>query len=157
MDSVLDRLLNVAEVHARTTLVTLGMDELVPLFHLVCPGTHDYIMQARFSGDEFKDEAAQIVREKIWETGATAYMFLSEAWMINRPPGYDPATSTRPSAADDRIEVVIAMATDGVGYKARRWRIMRGQRGQCVDLVLDSKDDEIRQGGGRFDDLFTRH
>lgn len=153
----LNRLLDVAEMHARRILISFGADELTPLFHLVCPGTHDYCIATPFSGDESKDAAAQMVREKIRETGATAYMFLSEAWMITREPGYDLQRSQRPTDAPDRIEVVIAIATDGVGYKARRWRIKRGHRGQCVDLMLDSDSLEMRHGGGRFDNLFTRH
>ena len=155
MNSDLDRLLDVAETHARNTLVMFGMDELLPLFHLSCPGTHDHIIQVRFSGDASKDEAAQMIREKIRETGATAYMFLSEAWMVVRKE-YT-AQSVRPADADDRVEVVLALATDGVDYRTRRWRIKRDRRGRCVDLKLDSTGGETRAGGGRFDNLFTRH
>jgi hypothetical protein len=150
----LDRLLRVAEHHARTVLVTAQLGELTPLFHLVCPGTHDLIVQAPFHGDDSKEAAAQEIRELIREHSVTAYMFVSEAWMIVRSA--EAGVSERAAQAKDRVEVVIAIATDGVDHKLRRWRIKRDKKGRCVDLALDSEAGES-PGYGRFDNLFTRH
>ena len=152
----LDRLLRVAEFHARMVLVTHQQDALTPLFHLVCPGTHDLIVATPFHGDESKDAVAQDIRKLIREHQATAYMFVSEAWMIVRSKDYV-LGKERPATAKDRVEVVIAVATDGVDHKLARWRIKRDKKGRCVDLVLDSEGEDIGDRSGRFDNLFTRH
>ena len=72
--------------------------------------------------------------------------------MIVRPPNWQEGMSPPPSEADDRVEVVIVVATDGDNYKSRRWRIKRDGK-KAVDLVLDSIEGEQGRPWGRFDSL----
>jgi hypothetical protein len=74
--------------------------------------------------------------------------------MIKRK-SYLPGLGPRPSEADDRVEVVIATATDGVAHRYRRWRIKRDGT-KCVALVRDDAADEVpAKTHGRFDNLFA--
>jgi hypothetical protein len=150
----LTALLDAAETHAQHVLVDSGQDELLPLFHL-CGPDGDILVATPFCGDESKDFAAHGVRQLIRQHRITRYSFLSEAWMIKRK-SYLPGLGPRPSEADDRVEVVIATATDGVAHRYRRWRIKRDGT-KCVALVRDDAADEVpAKTHGRFDNLFAR-
>jgi len=155
----LTELLDLAEKHARTVLIE-RQDDLMPLFDLRDGEGRSMIFGGPFVGGSqeevatFKDAIAELIRQKIIEHKIVAYSFMSEAWMIVRPAA---SPEELPSECDDRVEVVIAMATDGVDYQHRRWLIERkGKR--CVDLKLDSAG-EMVEPTGRFDKLLnpTRH
>jgi hypothetical protein len=158
-DESLGKLLDVAETHARAVLVG-SEQQLPPIFDLEGADGQRYIVATPFSGEDAddvignKDMVARMVRELIREKGVVRYSFLSEAWMIVRPSSWQDGMGAPPSEADDRVEVVVALATDGVDYRARRWRIKR-DGAQCIDLVFDSQDEEVSSGGGRFDNLLS--
>ena len=152
----LDQLLDAAEEHAQRVCIEL-QQQLIPLFDLRDADGNSYLVAGEFTGDNqdevdrCKDAFAAFVRGKIAEHGIVAYSFMSEAWMIVRPE-YTPGVSVRPAQADDRVEVVIAIATDGADYEMRRWLIKR--RGEiCVDLLLDKSEGETPRPWGRFDSL----
>ena len=150
----LTMLLDAAEQHARQILVICGEDELVPVFHLWGADGRHYLVGKPFDGERTKRTTALAVRDMIREQGIVRYSFVSEGWAIVRSKEFITGP-VRPSEADDRIEVVVAIATDGVDYKSRCWRIRRHE-GRCIDLELDGNQC-VAAGGGRFDNLFTRH
>jgi hypothetical protein len=159
MTDPLTNLLDAAEAHARGILIGTA-EALIPVFMLQDGEDQGYLVATPFVGENanevahVKDAVAYAVRRMIKAKKIVRYSFLSEAWMTVRPPGWNEAMGPPPSESDDRREVVIAMATDGGDYKLRRWLIKRNGE-QCVDLILDSKGDEVGPGGGRFDHLLT--
>jgi hypothetical protein len=159
-DITLTQLLDIAGDHARRILVEEQQDELLPTFDLRDAEGHGYLVMTQFVGktrDEVidcKDAIADQVRELIAKHKAVKYVFLSEAWMILRKV-YREGISTPPADSADRIEVVIATATDGVDYQLRRWLIKR-DGGKCVDLALDpALEGERQRPSGRFDNLLN--
>lgn len=150
------KLLNMAERYAKSILVGSNAD-LTPIFDLRDADDESYVVETPFSGKDFeevercKNHAADAVRDLIHKHGIVRYGFLSEGWMIVRQK-YIPGLSQQPSEADDRIEVVIAIATDGVNTKQRRWRIKR-DGAKCISLALDHTSDERATFGGRFGSL----
>ncbi len=154
-------MLDLAEKHARTVLIE-RQDDLMPLFDLRDGDGHSYIFGGPFVGQDadevaaFKDMIAETIRQQIIEHKIVAYLFMSEAWMVVRRniPG---KKLPLPSKCDDRVEIVMAMATDGVDYQHRRWLIKR-EGEKCVDLKLDSEGETVTPSG-RFDKLLnpTRH
>jgi hypothetical protein len=159
MTDPLTNLLDAAEAHARGILIGTA-EELIPVFMLQDGADQGYLVATPFVGENanevthVKDAVAYAVRRMIKAKKIVRYSFLSEAWMIVRSREWQEGDGPTPSEAEDRIEVVMAIATDGVDYQARRWRIKRDGR-TCADLVLDSMDDEKGPGGGRFDHLLT--
>lgn len=152
----LQRMLDVAGNHARTILVEKQQESLLPLFDLRDVDGQGYIVGGEFRGDTpaeviaAKDAVAAFVRRLCGEHKIVQYSFLSEAWMIKRKEWIEGVTPP-PSEADDRVEVVIATATDGKDYICQRWLIKR-QDGKVIDLVPDGLTDKI-QPSGRFDKL----
>jgi hypothetical protein len=154
----LTEMLDLAEDHARRVIIQQQM-EMIPMFDLRNAEGLAFIVAGEFTGETreevvaCKDAIAALVRKMIAEHKVVQYSFLSEAWMIVRPPHWEEGMSPPPSEADDRIEVVMATATDGKTYLSRRWRIKR-EGVKAVDLVLDSADDELKtRPAGRFDRL----
>jgi len=152
-------LLDAAENQARSVLIGTA-EELIPVFLLQDAEGQDYLVATPFVGENadelahVKDAVAYAVRRFIKTKKIVRYSFLSEGWLIVRPPGTEYDAGPPPSEAEDRVEVVLAIATDGVDYQARRWRIKRAGK-RCAALVLDSMDDQKGPGGGRFDHLLT--
>jgi hypothetical protein len=125
-------LLHAAEAHARRVLV--GSEaEMMPLFDPRDPARQcdigPFFGEDAERAERCKDIVADAVRESTQKHKIVGSSFVSEA-------------------------VVIAIAIDCVGYKMRRWRINR-DGARCVDLVLDSEDDEMPTPKGRFDNLPT--
>jgi hypothetical protein len=155
--TVLTDLLDTAEKYVRHVIVE-NQEELLPVFELRNASGDSFVVGAPFVGDspeevaDCKDMVAGVIRHLIIEHKIVAYSFMSEAWMIVRHK-WTPGVSTAPADSADRVEVVMAIATDGAEYLHRRWLIKRkGKR--CVDLTLDSTGETI-EPSGRFDRLLT--
>ena len=152
----LSEMLDIAGKHA--TMVIIGaQSQMIPLFDLRDARGDSYLVAEQFVGAtpadvvDRKDAVADFVREMIVRHKIIQYSFMSEAWMIKRKD-WKGGVSAPPSEADDRIECVIAIATDGKDYLSRRWLIKR-EGETCVDLVLDSDGDTTQRPWGRFDNL----
>jgi hypothetical protein len=160
MTDPLEAMLAMAESHARRVLVGTE-DDLLPLFHLDNAKGESIVVATPFTGDtakeviQAKNMVADAVRELIKLHDVVRYSFLSEAWMTIRPLGWKEGMGPPPVDSDDRIEVVIVLATDGVAHRHRRWKIKR-EGAKCVDLILDVEADDEWTGGGRFDNLLPQ-
>ena len=151
----LSEMLDIAGKHARMVIVG-AQAQMIPLFDLRNAEGDSFLVAEQFVGAtraevvDRKDAVAGFVREMIVRHKIIQYSFMSEAWMITRKD-WKQGVSVPPSEADDRIECVIAMATDGKTYLSRRW-LMKREGETCVDLVLDV-DGPITMPAGRFDNL----
>jgi len=84
-------------------------------------------------------ELAKVYIARIFEERqVVAYSFLSEAWKAEAPKDWVPgqALPVLPADNPDRIEVVIAMASDGKNEQWKTWKIKRDHNERVIALEL---------------------
>lgn len=135
----LDNMLDMAFKHAQTTLIG-SKESLIPAFLVVPENDQPFIVGVPFPPHPFaKEIVIEAMRALMLDRRAIQYSFVSEAWAASisneelDSGHYDP-----PSQSPHRVEVVIALATDGVETKYRQWKIIRGAKGKCVALEPDA-------------------
>jgi len=112
--------------------------QLPPLFMIARrDGLGGEIVVARWEDNQERALMITALRERV-RRDASAYAVVTEAWMIRRDAGTD-TTAERPSRAPDRVEVVTIMAGDDTGTSVAVLRMVRDERGACVDLVADEE------------------
>jgi hypothetical protein len=160
MKDQLIKMLDDAEKYVRTIRIGSEQD-LISLFDLRDDDNNSHILITPFSGDtqeevdQSKDVAAFLIRQYMVKHNITHYLFLTEAWAITRTKDkYIPGISKRPSECDDRVEMILANANDGINNITSSWRIKRNGS-ICTDLIpIDIKKENTVDGsGGRFDNL----
>lgn len=117
------------EAHAKRVLVGTK-DSLSPLMHVITRSHGDGIIAIPDGR-----EALPGIPAVLADLDAVAYGFAYEGWMIARQTD----TGERPSECDDREEVVVIGATDGVASHVLALQIKRGPDGGCAALVKDPR------------------
>ena len=153
----LDQLLDLAEQQARRVLIGTK-EQLLPCFALVDKDGATYIVGVPFSNEIQKQLGLAKVKQFAKQYRAVAYSFITEAWMSPEkvaPENVSPEGSVllrepRPREHPHRIEVVMAMASNGVVSKMRQWRMVRDYRGRTKALEPEGDIDEFRS---RFDNI----
>jgi hypothetical protein len=142
MNKTLDQLLSLAANHAHLVLLGLKQPELVPSWVFVQPDGSSKVM-----GTPWKDEATKraiVAYAKAWmrNHGTVAYSLLVEAWKAELDPGeWDPDSrkplpeALRAANQVNRIEIVMAMATDGKETQYKEWQIVRDWQGKVAALA----------------------
>lgn len=90
-----------------------------------------------FQNESDKLEALIVLRAMMRQLGVIQYSFLSEAWAAAENHTSARAQDIRPSERSDRIEVVVATASDGVVTTIKLWGIVRNEAGKVIDLKSD--------------------
>lgn len=144
----IERMLELAYGQAQNIIVG-NKEQLMPIFMVLTGDDEIIFVGTPWDGDEQKDMAIHLLKDLMKRHNATAYSFLTEAWVSAQRR--DDPDRTPPSQRADRREVVMAMATNGSDTKYRSWLIIRDVDGNCVDLVQEKEGIQISVS--RFDGL----
>lgn len=140
---IIDKLLEVGELHARKVLLELKEKELGPFYHLVAGETEeDAIIPCSFTNDFQKQLAFLAAQSIAKQIKAVAGMFVAESWVLvmKAEEAGTIDQMPRPSQHPDRIEVVMLVATTGREIRSRSLRIIRAggkETGRIIDLISD--------------------
>lgn len=131
----LDVLVDLACDHAKGVMVG-KQGNLIPVILAFDRSGDVLVVDCRWANDEERGAIARAARHIMRERGVTAYSFVSEMWMAVPPPGWKPGDrlAERPKDRLDRMEGVVALATDGVNEAYGAWRTMRAEGGRCIEL-----------------------
>jgi hypothetical protein len=125
MSEVLSNLLKWAGEHAHNVLVEAQQD-MIPCWAFFDGENNLNIVGTPWSNDKEKEIIGKQIRHMLRAKKATAYSLVVEAWAARMPPGWkmgDPRIESR--RHPDRIEIVVAFATDGETTLWRRWETKR--------------------------------
>lgn len=138
----LTALIATAEDHARETYKTQA--ELAPLIHVVGPNGEVGVLPFGWNGVTDRARMIQAVKGVLKDVEASAYLLLSETWMIDTGP--DPERPDQPDLSKirygslaehpDRVECLMIMAVARTGEKASvMYALERGADGLVSKLV----------------------
>jgi hypothetical protein len=147
------RMLELAYGQAKNLIVG-NKEQIMPVFMVLAGDDSIVFVGTPWHGDDQKNMAIVMLRELMKEHKATAYSFLTEAWVARQPKGWRPGIDPRgpaPMDRPDRKEVVLAMATNGTDTQYKSWDIVRDADGNCVELVEEKKITAFSMG--RFEGL----
>lgn len=135
-------------IRAARRFVEDGGETPAHFFYRQADGNTSMVMAPIF-GPEHKNAIAQFMRQFIAEHNVTAYVFVTEAWTIER----DRETwkeGELPSEADDRIEIITTLGvergrflvgtskidrTDGINVSEPKWTEDLEITGRFADLL----------------------
>jgi hypothetical protein len=163
-------LLRIGERHARTILLKDHASQLMPFYHLVVPGRgQDIVIPGVFDSVEEKEAYAATARMVSRLAGATAALFVTEAWLVKRDLRDEGVPITQwhrdrmleafrqgppPSEDPNRIEVVSLFVTDGKKNRGVNLQIVRDKPGgKIIALVKEKYTDDTNFEGRMLDDL----
>jgi hypothetical protein len=130
----LEQLVELAGTHARTVLTLLNKP-LIPTWVLVDDKGKVSIIATAWDDQREKETCVAMMRTRMREERIVAYSMVTEAWSATQPKGWkvtDPHVP--PSQNPQRVEIVLALATNGKETEWRRWRIERNATGRVVAL-----------------------
>lgn len=136
-------------------------DDFMPLFIILTGSKEVHIIGTPFlaqtdeEATQIKNAVANVIRQKIIELRAIAYVHVSEAWITSHPIGTDLSTVLAPSKSDARKEVLVVVGRDQDG-KAFMSHIDI-DRSDDGGKVLGKRRDETdyEPVHGRFSNLFS--
>lgn len=146
----LDELTEMALHHAKTCLVGQPGAQMTPCW-LIQGDKRTSIVATPFDGDRSKDFVAFVIRRLLKEENASAYSYVSEAWMAIEDLKYP--IGLAPRERNDRREVVIITVADRKTSRMRSWEIIRGPDGTVIELKVNPIHGE-EHFAGRFFNLF---
>lgn len=112
----LKELLKHGEKLSRRMLLVEGVEQLVPMFHLVAPeGGEDQVVGCSWRDPDEKYEQVARMKQLAHKMGAVAALFITEAWMSVQKPNVDLRFIDPPSQQPNREEVVMIIAIDNEG------------------------------------------
>jgi hypothetical protein len=142
--AVLLRLLKSAGEHAHNVMVQMHQD-MMPCWAFWDGENKLNVVGTPWSNDKEKRAMSEQIRRMLRTKKATAYSLVVEAWSATMPPGWkvgDPRIESR--RHPDRIETVVAFATDGKTTLWRRWETKRDHLERVVRLEeLPNQDDKM--------------
>lgn len=132
---------------------------LMPIWHLQSP-EGAMVIGTPWKGDEEKTAMTAYVREQIKKSNATAYSFISEAWVSaytsEEIQGRDleaEGPAERPAKRANRVEAVVIFASTRSGQRMTNLRIVRDANEEIVDLPPFDPA-EGKQGAEKFGGVF---
>jgi hypothetical protein len=155
----LENLIDLAEGHARNTLIKLGEKSLVPCWVLLTPENRINIVGTPWKDEGDKKIAQQKIKALIKEHEITAYSFVCEAWyaVVSKEEWSRKTLPEleRPANRVDRIEIVFAAAVDKKRALMRSWRIMRDWKG-AIESLQPMPEGEAASPGGWIMEMFGK-
>lgn len=134
----LDELLKMLGTHAHRLLLEEQETELMPIYHIV--GDDQMVIGCPWRNDEEKLAILAEIKKVAHEHNATMIGFLCEMWMLRVGPDVDLTTVDSPSQSPERIEAVLAIATDGMETKVKTWLTIRNKPGGTI-LSLEPQEE----------------
>lgn len=132
-----DKLILLAEQQARNVLLVMRQT-LLPTWVIIDAKGQPHVHATPWESDRDKRLAELAMKLEMRVCKARAYSFLTEAWAAKAPEGWDPNTplpeKDRAMNQVDRLEIVLAFATDGTRSEWRRWNIRRDWDEQVIGL-----------------------
>jgi hypothetical protein len=155
MNKTLDQLLSLAGNQAHLVLLGLKLPELVPSWVFVQPDGSSKVLGTPWKDEAEKHSTVAYVRAWMRNHGTVAYSLMVEAWKAQLDPGeWDPnSKEPLPEALHarnrvDRIEVVIAFATDGKEIQYKEWQIVCDWQGKVAGLApLEPEESDYERTG----------
>jgi hypothetical protein len=127
----LDKLLEVADRHARTVLIEFKMRRLMPTWALMTGTGEIQVVSTPWQDDREKWRYAALLRAGMRQQEVIAYSFVSEAWSAtleleewDKETGR-PLGDLRAGSHPARQEIVMACACSATLVCWRQWRIVR--------------------------------
>ena len=151
----LKKLVDLAGAHARIVMIDLQQD-LMPTWVMVDKRGKVNIVGTPWENDQEKILAEKRVKAWMRDHDIVRYSFVLEAWQAVLPAGVDPdnlSESDRPRNRADRVEVVVACATDDAKAEWRTWKTIRNETGRVIDLEPFRTDSEAEPEGWMRDML----
>lgn len=139
---ILEKLLTIAETHARAVLIGLGQP-LMPTWCLIDRKGNPHVIGTPWRTDLQKEQAEHKMRKEMRKLRVLAYSFVTEAWMARAPKEWVPGHKLEVAPRDNplRKEVVIAAAIDRHGNELWRiWDIRRDHLEMVTNLVAQPLD-----------------
>ena len=151
LPDIVDHLIKLAEQHARMVLLEMHAGHLVTSWIFIDQHGAAHIQATPWQNDQEKELAKVMLKAQARKLRTRAYSFLSEAWAAAAPKDWDPTSplpeKDRPMHQPDRLEIVMAFATDGQKQLWRRWLIRRDWQEQIIGLeALDDSYDQPPEG-----------
>jgi len=113
-----DELLDIAEKHARHTLIFDQEPELVPIWHLFNADGASMVCSTPWTNTQEKEIIFRMLKKKAREMNAVSAVFISGVRIVDT----------------DIKEIVFAFATDKTTTSVRSWDIVR-RNGRIIDLI----------------------
>lgn len=134
----LDRMLDLAEGHARRVLLEKHQADIMPCFLCQRADNEIGILMAPFSNRAEKHAMMLEARKFMRENRVVRYSFMTGGWAAAQPKDFKAGDDPKlmPSEDPNRIEVVIALATEGIDTKYREWTLTRGKDGKVAEMLL---------------------
>jgi hypothetical protein len=156
---MLAALLDIAYNTAQHVLLDEHKHQLHPAFVLLNADATVGVVETAWRNGAQKEAALAAMREIMADHRTIAYSFLTEAWMAEYGP--DPANhplqgGPRPADMPNRVEVVQALATDGVETRWRQWEIKRDAGRRITALVEKRYPDDVVLMDSPFAELLPK-
>jgi hypothetical protein len=137
----LTQLVELAGRHAESVLIGLGEDLMVTWLMVDADGKTTHILGTPWKDDLEKELTRLAIRAYIRVHKITAYSLVTECWAASAPKGWKPGEPhIRSSEHPDRVEIVIAVATNGKETLWRKWLIKRDSNERVVKLEPEEMD-----------------
>lgn len=140
----LDELLQALTEHAQNILIERHEESLMPMYHIV--GDEQLIIGCPWTNEKEKVATLRTIKAEAKKQNATMIGFVCEMWMTVHDTSVDVTKVVPPSQSPDRIEGVLAVATDGTDTKANCWKIVRAEDNTILCLVPQVYPDKIHSG-----------
>jgi hypothetical protein len=121
--------------------------ELTPFFVLVGPTGERQVIDTPSDDQLEKWLFLETMRKRMRENGTVAYAFIAEAWRAPDEWESRQPVIARPSKHPDKVEVVMASATDGFSSVWGQWDIRRDAKGNPVALKRCPQEEGITCDG----------
>jgi hypothetical protein len=150
----LHRMLTLMERHAHRVLLKKHEPSLTPMYHIIPAVGQHLIIGCNWKDTDEKLIALEFIKQKAIECHATQIGFISEVWMVKYDNPSPDLLVDPPSESPNRVECVLAVATDGFETMSKSWRIIRDKPGgKIVKLSLEDIPTNINMAGRMIDGL----
>ena len=117
-------------------------DDMMPVWHIMYQDGHSIVIGTPWGNQREKIAVFKAMRQSLRATNAVAYCVTIEAWLASEKlregetlADFEKRSDrVRPSQRPDRIEVLMAFASDGTEKRSRAWNIHRDIRGRIASL-----------------------
>jgi hypothetical protein len=139
-------LVEMAGDHAKFVLIKMRQ-HLMPQWLLINKVGKVELIATPWSNEREKDRVAKHLRKYIRESQIEAYSVVLEAWTARMPEGWKEGDPRPPNwMRPDRMEMVVAFATDGFSVECRQWTIQRDHL-ENVRALAPREDPAVGLGG----------
>jgi hypothetical protein len=134
----LDKLLDLAELHAR--MILFKKRQQLPPTWILSDGKEMRKLFTPWETDMERELAKAYMAMQIQKHNTVAYCVISEVWVATETPeNYASKNFVQPRHRPDRKEMVFTFATDGNTVHNRQWQIVRDWHERIIKLEPQKK------------------